>query len=74
LAPTDAGKRLTYCLSLASDMADQRGYGVSDSSSVNLEEHPSLEFFHLSLEDLDQLSKGFDEMLDTVLGVFGGIA
>jgi len=55
-------------------MADQRGYGVSDSSSVNLEEHPSLEFFHLSLEDLDQLSKGFDEMLDTVLGVFGGIA
>lgn len=69
-APTQVGKELAYCVGLASDMADQRGYGVSDPSSIDFEGHEALMFFKLPVEELDVLSAEADALLNSVMTVF----
>ena len=70
-APTSAGMNMAYCVRLASDMADARGFGIAEATPLNMDDHLSLRHFKLPPERLDIVSKGFEEMLGSIMSVFG---
>lgn len=70
IAPTEAGKALAYCVRLASDMSDQREYGISDPASIDMEQHISLDFFEISAEEFTPICASIDEVLGSVMNVF----
>lgn len=74
IAPTKEGQAMAYCVRLASDMADSRDYGITDSSKVKMDGHVSLDFFDMSPSDLESFSENIDQMLASVLSVFGSPA
>lgn len=73
LIPAEASNELAYCVQLASDLAESKGFGISNPDKITLEGHQALQFFDLSQDELNTLSDSFDEMLDSVMQVFGSV-
>jgi HD-like signal output (HDOD) protein len=71
ISPTDAAKKMSYCLQLASDMAEAKGYGMSAPETFELNEHSSLEALGLAQKDFEIISIELDEILNSFLTVFG---
>jgi HD-like signal output (HDOD) protein len=44
----EAPHNLSYCIQLASDMAESKGYGIFDPDQIQLEGHQTLSYFEIS--------------------------
>lgn len=66
-------KTLTHCVRLASDMAEAKGYGVSETPSEIANDHPSFEKLGVTPEQFEKMSEDLDEMLDSVVGAYGSM-
>lgn len=62
-----------YCISLASDIAESKGYGIGNAEEMNLEGHPAVAALGIDQSDLSEMVGSLEEMLDSVLGVLGAL-
>ena len=63
--------KLSYCLRLASDMAEVKGYGTAPEGSISLDDHVAAGELKLTSEDIERLMEKLDEQLEPIMNVFG---
>lgn len=66
-------KTLAHCVRLASDMAEAKGYGVSETAPEIANDHPSIEKLRIMPEQFETMSADLDEILDSVVGAYGSL-
>ena len=69
--PHPGCKKLAYCLRLASDIADLKGYGIAESDSITLDDHISVKALKLTQGDIDSIAQRLDKQLEPIMDVFG---
>ena len=69
--PQPGCKKLAYCLRLASDIAEIKGYGTAEEGSISLDNHIALRELKMTPQELDELMEKVDENLKPIMDVFG---
>lgn len=69
--PHPGCKQLAYCLRLASDIADLKGYGIAPTDSVSLDDHIAVKALNIPAQKMDDLLEELDKKLEPIMSVFG---
>ena len=71
--PNEECRPQVYCVQLASDIAESKGYGIGNADAIDFANHSALEALGLGQDELEEFVLGLEGMLDSVLGVLGSL-
>ena len=69
--PHPSCKKLAYCLRLASDIAELKGFGIAEGGQISLDNHVSVNELKLTQADIDAIAVQLDKQLEPIMNIFG---